>query len=50
MDSQFELGNTLDGTLRLFQNNELAPASLINERGMDYEIALETFFALYKRG
>ena len=50
MDFQFELGNTLDTALRLFQSNELAPSFLINTYATDYEIALETFFALYKRG
>lgn len=49
MDFQFELGKTLDSTLRRFPGNNLAPASLINE-GVDYEVALETFFALYSRG
>ena len=50
MDFQFELGDTLDTALRLFQRNELAPSFLINTYATDYEIALETFFALYKRG
>ncbi len=50
MDFQFELGKTLDTTLRKFSSKELAPAYLINTYGTDYEIALETFFALYKRG
>ena len=50
MDFQFELGKTLDTALRKFSSEELAPAYLINTYGTDYEIALETFFALYKRG
>ncbi len=50
MDFQFELGNTLDSTLRKFPNKELASAFLINTYGTDYEVALETFLALYNRG
>lgn len=50
MDFQFELGNTLDKTLRGFEGKEFAPSFLINTRGTDYEVALEIFFALYNRG
>ena len=50
MDFQFELGKTLDNTLRNFSDKKLAPAFLINTYATDYEIALEIFFALYKRG
>ena len=48
MDFQFELGNTLDTTLRKFPDKELCPENIICEE-IDGEVATEIFFALYKR-
>ena len=50
MDFQIELGNTLDGTLRLFAKKNLCAEEIIRQCLVDREVAKETLFALYKRG
>ena len=50
MDFQFELGDTLDSTLRMFPTKNLCAEDIIRQRCVDREIAKETLFALYKRG
>ncbi|MBR3747054.1 MAG: hypothetical protein IKN27_08865 [Selenomonadaceae bacterium] len=50
MDFQFELGKTLDGTLRLFAKKNLCAEDIINRCAACREVAKETLFALYNRG
>ena len=50
MDFQFELGKTLDGTLRLFAKKNLCAENIISRRSVTREVAKETLFALYNRG
>ncbi len=50
MDFQIELGDTLNGTLRLFAKKNLCAEEIIRQRLVNREVAKETLFALYKRG
>ena len=50
MDFQFELGKTLDSTLRLFAKENLCAENIISRRSVTREVAKETLFALYNRG
>lgn len=50
MDFQFELGKTLDGTLRLFAKKNLCAENIISRRSVTREVAKKTLFALYNRG
>ena len=45
-----ELGGTLDSTLRLFRQQNLSVEDIISLRNVDYGIASELLFALYRRG
>ncbi len=50
MDFQFELGKTLDSTLRLFAKENLCAENIVSSRAVTREVAKETLFALYNRG